>query len=222
MYGASGYGGVEAPTSLYDWGAGDTGAGIGSYIGGLISPWENPFSSGMSYLEQIPGAMSGYYGPYIKAGKTSLATLMPQYMSLVRNPGRKMNKMGRGFQASPGYGWQVEQATDAANQAASAGGMAGSMQEQEQLAHAITGMANQDYYNYLDHVLGLYGKGLGGLSDINTMGYGASNTMAQSMKDVLESEANMAVAAQAAENQRYGGQGTGWGGLIGSLAGFLF
>lgn len=198
------------------------GAGIGSLVGGLIGGgnYTNPADPAMNYLNQIPGTISPYYNPYIQAGGRSLNTLESTYNKLL-NPSQVMQQLGSGFQASPGYEYNVEQATNAANQAAAAGGMQGTMQEQQQLAQTVSGLANQDYYNYLNHVLGIGQAGLGGLSNINQMGYGASNQLAQSLKDVLESQANLSYAGQENANERNAGQGAGWGGLIGGTIGAL-
>ena len=100
------------------------GATTGSAIGGLFAPWDNPFSGSMDYLNQIPGTITPYYNPYIQAGGRSLNTLENTYNQLLQNPGQTMNQIGSGFQASPGYQYNVQQATNAANQAAAAGGMA--------------------------------------------------------------------------------------------------
>lgn len=213
--GASGY------TGLGIGGLGSLGAGIGSTIGGLIGGlnYKNPGDPAMGYLNQIPGAMGQYYNPYIQTGNRAMGTLENTYNQLLQDPSQIMNKIGGSFQASPGYQYNVNQATNAANQAAAAGGMLGTPQEQQQLAQTVSGLANQDYYNYLNNALGLYGQGLGGLQGLNQMGYGASGNMAQSLKDVLESQANLSYAAQQAENERNAGQGGLWGSLAGGLGG---
>lgn len=195
----------------------------GAAIGGLLSPsWSNPYSQAQGYLQQIPGTITPYYQPYINAGQRSLGTLESTYNQLLQNPGQAMNQIGAGYQASPGYQYNVQQATNAANQAAAAGGMQGTMQEQQQLAGTVSGLANQDYYNYLNHALGLYGQGLSGLGGLNTMGYGASTGLAQSLKDVLESQSSAATAQQEAENQRNAAQSAGFGGLIGGIGSMFF
>lgn len=196
-----------------------TGAAAGSAVGGLISPWSNPYNKSMDYLNQIPGTVTPYYNPYIQAGGRSLNTLENTYNQLLQNPGQTMNQIGSGFQASPGYQYNVEQATNAANQAAAAGGMLGTPEEQQQLAGTVSGLANQDYYNYLNNALGLYGQGLSGMQGINQMGYNASDQLARTLKDVLESQSKASMAQQYAENQRSAAESSGFGDVLGGFAG---
>jgi hypothetical protein len=191
-------------------------------IGGMMAPWSNPYGQAQNYLNQIPGTITPYYNPYIQAGGRSLNTLENTYNQLLQNPGQTMNQIGSGFQADPGYQYNVQQATNAANQAAAAGGMQGTMQEQQQLAGTVSGLANQDYYNYLNNAMGLYGQGLSGLSGINQMGYGASTGLANSLKDVLESQAKTATAQQVAQNQKAASDSSGIGGLIGGVTSMFF
>ena len=195
------------------------GAGMGAGIGGLLGNMfmKNPASGAMNYLNQIPGAISPYYQPYINAGQGALGTLTDQYGQLISNPGQMMNQMGAGFQQSPGYQYNVQQSTNAANQAAAAGGMLGSPQEQQQLAQTTSGLADQDYYNYLDHVTGLYGQGLSGMSGINQMGYNASDQMAQTLASVLADQAGLSYSGQSDRNQQIGGSSAGIGALLGGL-----
>jgi hypothetical protein len=174
--------------------------GIGNAGGG----YTNPAQPGMEYLNQIPGAVKPYYDPYINAGKESLASLMAQYGQLVSNPGERYSQLGQGFQESPGYQFQYEQGMNAANSAAAAGGMAGTPYAQQNAATFSSQLANQDYYNYMNQVLGLYNTGLGGQSGINQMGYGASDAMANQLSSSLMNQAGMAY--QGANNQNAANQ----------------
>ena len=163
--------------------------------------YDNPADSGMNYLNQIPGTITPYYQPYIDAGNQSLNTLMGQYNNLLSDPGAVMSMAGSGFQQSPGYQYQYDQGMNAANSAAASGGMLGTPYHQQQAASTAEGLANQDYYNFLNHSLGLYNQGLSGMQGINQMGYGASNELAQSLAGNLQSQAGMAYAGQGNQNQ---------------------
>lgn len=184
---------------------------IGSAVGGLFG--KNPYSSGMDYLKQIPGTIKPYYQPYINSGRTALHELMPQYNQMINNPNQLYSKFGQGFQQSPGYQFQVDQATKAANSAAAAGGMLGTPAEQQELAGTVSGLANQDFYHYLSQIMGLYGGGLEGLGHINDMGYNASNELAQSLGNLLTGQAGYGMGQSAYRT----GQMQDLGGLIGNL-----
>jgi hypothetical protein len=200
-----------------------SGMGLGSMLGGLFgnSKWKNPADAGMGYLNQIPGAMSPYLDPYASAGRNALGPLQQQYMQLMNNPGGMMNQMGAGFQQSPGYQFNVNQATNAANRAAQAGGMVGSPQEQQSLASNVSGLANQDYYNYLNKAMGLYGQGLQGEQGMANMGLQAGTTMANNLAQALMSQSNMAYAGQQNDNQHQGGFWSSLGGMLGGGASMI-
>lgn len=182
-----------------------------------MNPFSNPASHAMGYLNQIPGYLNQYLSPYINAGQNALPILQNQYSQLM-NP-NFINQFGQGFQQSPGFNFQVNQATNAANRAAAAGGMLGSPEEQQNLATTVNGLANQDYYNWLQHAMGAYGMGLQGEQGINQMGFNASNNMAENLSNALMSQANLSYAGQANQNEMMGGLlGAGLGAL-GSIGG---
>jgi len=144
------------------------------------------------YLNKIPDTLKSYYNPYVNTGTQALGTLNTQYNNLVSNPSQMLSKLGQNFQQSPGYQWQLNQGTQAANQAASAGGMAGTPQAQQNSASIATNLSNQDFYNYLSQQLGLYQTGLNGLSGLNEMGFKASGTLAEDLASLLGTQGNMA------------------------------
>jgi hypothetical protein len=181
--------------------------------------FNNPADSGMKYLDQIPGTISPYYQPYVNAGQNSLSTLMNQYNTLLTNPGQTMNMLGSGFQQSPGYQFQMNQGMNAANSAAAAGGMLGTGAHQVNSANIASNLANQDYYNYLNKTLGLYGQGLSGTEGLNQMGYGASNELAQSLAGNLMNQAGMAYSGTQNQNQANADQYGRLMGLIGGIGG---
>lgn len=199
------------------------GSGIGDILGGLFGSNKNPADAAMGYLNQISGTMQPYYNPYITAGRNALGTLQGQYNTLLQDPTAMMRNIGKTFQQSPGYQFQVNQALNAANRAAAAGGMAGSPMEQQNIASTVNDLANQDYYHYLNAGLGQYGQGLSGMGGINQMGFQASDELAKNLAQVLMSQANAAYSGQANENQSQGGMmgmlGGGLGTLLGGLSG---
>lgn len=188
--------------------------------------YTNPADAAMPYLEEIPGTITPYYQPYIDSGNQALQTLMQQYMALIQNPGSTMNNMGSGYQQSPGYQYDMNAAMNASNSAAAAGGMLGTDAHQTQSATMAADIANQDYWNYMNHVLGLYGQGMSGMQGINQMGYGASNELAQSLANVLMTQGGLAYAGQNNQNMA-NAQKSNWiaqmaSALAGGLTGGLY
>jgi len=192
--------------------------GIKSLTGGNA---KNPYDSAEGYFNQIPGRLHEGYDPYINAGRSAMGDLQGQYGQLINDPNAMYNKFAKGYQQSPGYQWQLGQGMNAAGNAAAAGGMAGSPQHQQQAATMAEGLANQDFQRYMDSITGMYGKGISGLEGINTMGYGASTGLADSLANHLAMQGQSAFAGQASQNQARGNM---WGNIIGgagALAAFL-
>lgn len=220
--------------------------GVGAGLMGMFMDSDSPYDAAAEHYNKIPGTISPYFNPYIQAGHGAMdqlqgqygnlmgnrAPLQGQYNQLMNDPNGVMNRIGGGFQQSPGFNFQMKQAMNAANNAAAAGGMVGSPQHQQQSAEMASGIANQDYYNYLNHALGLYGSGLSGsqgmygaglqgLQGMNQIGYNASDQLAGGLASSLMNQGNLAYSGQAAQNQAQGQQmGDIFGGLA-TLAAFL-
>lgn len=235
-------------------GVGSLFSGLGDLYGAKMlgsAHFPNPATGAMPFLNQIAPLLQKYLSPYASLGASTLPTLQGQYNgllgegaplagqynSLMTNPGGVINSIGKSFQQSPGYGFQVSQAQNAANNASAAGGMLGSPQEQQNIAGTVNNLANQDYYNYLGHALGqydtglagaqgMYNKGLGGEEGLNQMGFQGSNNLAEALATILQSQSNLSYAGQANQNQQEGGQLGAAAGLtssgIGSLGSGLF
>ncbi len=161
----------------------------------------NPANSAMPYLNQIPDVLKQYFTPYVNSGSNALGTLMGEYNTLLTNPGSVMSMAGSGFKESPGYEYQYNQGMNAANSAAAAGGYLGTPGHQEQASTMSEDIANQDYYNYLNHALGLYDTGLSGEQGINQMGFGASTDLANSLANNLMTQGSLAFKGTAEQNQ---------------------
>ncbi len=202
-------------------GGGNGGAQFGARMGGIANGLfnlfgaKNPSDAANPYLEGIQGQMGQYLNPYMDAGKRAMGTLEGQYNQNINDPTHMMNQIGAGFQHSPGYAAQVAAAEGAANRASAAGGMLGSPQQQQQIAGTVNQMANQDYYNYVDRGMGQYNMGLGGLGNINQMGYGAAGQMSQGALQQALAQAQNAYEGANTYNQQKGGG-------IGSIVGGLF
>ena len=193
--------------------------GLGSLASGILGLFQkNPADTGMSYLNQVPGQLQQTLGPYNQFGKNAGNQLQNQLGQLLNNPSALLKMFGQGYQQSPGYQFSVDQATNAANRAAAAGGMAGSPQEQAQLASTVTGLANQDYNQYLQNVLGLYGQGLGVGENMFGVGATAANNLAKGLQSNLTNQAQMGAAGQQYKNQA---QQSALGGITGGIGDLL-
>lgn len=172
----------------------------------------DPSKGAMKYLNKIPGMAQNTFNPYIEAGNRQLPGLEDQYSQLINDPGARMNQIGAGYQQSPGFQFAMQQALQGAGNAAAAGGMAGSPQHEQQNMQLATNLADQDYNQYLQNALGLYGEGLQGSQGLYNMGYGASNSLADMLANAYGSQANLSYAGAANKNTAKSGL---WGGLFG-------
>lgn len=195
----------------------DPRANMGNLFSGAENFWNafniprdypNPANAANPYYNKIPGTLAPYFQPFIGAGKDALSDLQKQYGQLLGNPSEMIAKFGAGYQESPGYQFQTKQALQAANNAAAAGGMAGSPAEQQSIAGTVNNLANEDYNQYLKNVMGLYGTGLSGEQGLERQGYGASTQFGEDLARALMSQGNLAYTGQENENEmRYGGEG---------------
>jgi hypothetical protein len=216
-------------------------SGIGSIMSGLYNLYgtNDPYSSAMPYYDKIPGMLNQEYSPWINGGKSALpqlqqymgrgnsagGELMNQYSQMTNNPSGLINRLGAGFKESPGYSFQTSQALNAANRASAAGGMAGSPEEQQNIATTTNQLANQDYYNYLNHSQQLYGQGIEGLqkteglgamvgSDLYNTGASSANSLANNLGAAYMNQGNLRFSDTQYNNQRKGqAYGQMWGGI---------
>lgn len=177
--------------------------GIGSGIGGLFSN-NDPTRGVGKYYDQIPGAINPYYNPYFQAGKNTLPGLQNTYGQLTNNPGEFLNNIGANYHQSPGFQFALKQALGGANRAAAAGGMAGSPENEQQNMSIATGLADQDYNNWLGKATGLFGEGLNGQQNLAGMGFQAGNSMAEQIAQALAQRGNLQYASNVGQNQARG------------------
>ncbi|WP_438967010.1 hypothetical protein [Flavobacterium sp.] len=195
--------------------------GIGGLLGQLFAGGGDPYSAYKSDISQIPNIIQQYYNPYIGAGTQALGTLQDQISKLLQNPSDILKQFGAGYQESPGYQFEVDEATKAANRAAAAGGMLGTPSEQASLANRIHQLANQDYSQYLGNIMNLYGRGFGGLQDIEHQGYGAATGAATNLANIQAAKAQADLADAYRKQQQGAGIGSLFGGLLSDVIGFL-
>ncbi len=202
---------------------GQIGQGAGDIFSGLFGGRGTTPNTGQSnnYLSQIQPGIDRYLQPYIGAGQNAMNTLQGQYQNLMNDPSAMMNKFGAGYKQSPGYQYNVDQATKASNNAAAAGGYIGSPQQQEYMANQIGGLASQDYNQYLNNAMGLYGQGLQGMGNINQMGYGASGQAQQSMSDMLKAQAQLAYSNAMNKSNQKSSSGGFFGKALGGLGSLI-
>lgn len=178
-------------------------ASMGTGAGALYSSFgSNPADAAMDYTNQLESSIAPYYDPYRQAGSQSLNALMQQFMQLINNPAAVQQMLGSQFQASPGYDFAMQAGMNASNNAASAGGNLGSPAHTYNSQQTAMGIQNQEYDNFWDDMLSLYGMGLSGLQGINQMGYQANDAMGGYTAQNIMNQAMLAALGQMFENNQ--------------------
>ena len=192
--------------AAFDWGnalkgvAATGGSGIGA-LGGFLG--NNDYEKDTNnILNQIPGELRQYLMPYINAGKGAMGKATGEYDKLISDPNEIINRLGAGYKQSPGYEFRLNQGENAINNAAAAGGMVGTGQHQQQAGELAENLAGEDFYNFLNKVLGLYGTGLQGEQGITELGAGASGSLANSLANILKTQAQLKYQSGLNENQQ--------------------
>lgn len=193
------------------------GAGLGNLLAGSRGP--NPFNKANQYLQQIPGQIGQQYDPYIQSGQNFIPGLTGQYNQLMEHPGQRLNEIGGDFQQSPGYQFALQQALNSADFNAAGRGLGGSPEHEQRRMQTATGLANQDYYNYLNQATGLYGQGLQGAGHMYDSSLHGTDELAQSIMDTLLGQAGTAYGGAINKNQNLGGSLGAIGGALGGTLG---
>ncbi len=191
------------------------GGGAGEALGGAFNMFNSgrndPGKAAAPYLNQIPGVAKGYLQPYSDAGQAAIPELNTQYQSLLNDTGGKYNQLASGYKESPGYQFKLQEGLRAANNMAAGKGYANSPMHERYRMETAQGLAGQDFENYLNHAMNLYGQGLQGQQGMMNQGHAASGDLANILSTNLSHQAHLAAESQAVKNK---GRSSGFGGLI--------
>lgn len=203
------------------------GAGAGIAANSFLNQpkFTNPANEAQSYLDKIPSTMAPYFQPYIDQGQRAGNKLESQYGQMTSNPADFFSKMSQGYKQSPGYQWNLNQALQAGNNAAAAGGMLGTPQHVQENEQTATNLASKDYQDWLSHIMDLFHSGQTGLQGMYGTGFGASTDYGTNLAQALMNQGQMAEEGAEAQNRHEqsvaDSESEGLGDLA-SLAAFAF
>lgn len=151
---------------------------------------------------------------YIAPG-TQPATTAPA-SNAIQSPGNIPMTAAAGFQQTPGYQFQVQQGTQGVLNSLSALGMKNSGKALKSLDRFTTGLADQEYGNWLDRISGVAGMGQNQTNATNTLSANAATNIGQTYQDQGQARASGYVGAANAWNTGLEGLGnaigqTKWG-----------
>ena len=190
---------------------GSLGGGLSSMFGGSAQ------DESMKYLNDFGTQISPYYQNSMAAGNRAQGALGNIYSKIMQDPASIMRMLGEGYEESPGYEWNYDQAMRAGNSAAAAGGMIGSPSHQLQASTTASGLASQDYYRYLEPMLQMWGRGLSGIEGAYKTGVNSSDALASMLAGNMMNQAELAGQGKAEKNSAMGGILGGLGGAATSL-----
>lgn len=192
-----------------------------SWVSNLFKQNEDPSKSANQYLDQIPGAMGQYYQPWIQSGDDARGQLTGQYGQMTNDPGALYSRLASGYQQSPGYQSKMNAALSASQNASAAGGMLGTPYDQTRAQQTASGIAGQDFNDYMNQIMGIYGAGQKGMQGQQDYGFRAGTGYADSMGQVLGQQGQNAYNAAAGRNAARGQNWANIMGLVGTGAGML-
>lgn len=198
-------------------GLAQAGGGMASLFGG---GGKNPADTANNFVSQIPGQTKPYYQPYMDAGKGAMGDLQNQYKDLLG--GGVQNRLGESFKESPGYQFALQQALSGGNNAAAMGGQLGIPAHEQANMATAQGLASQDYGNYMQNQMGLYGQGLQGEQQLNQQGFEANKGYADTLGTSLSQQGAYGFAGQAGQNKSKSNAFKDlFGGIAGAGASFI-
>ncbi len=187
--------------------------------------YSNPADAGMPYLNAIPGTVTPYYNPEIQLGKGAARASVPVYNQMLTNPSGYYNNIMSGYTTSPEYQYNQQQLMGQQQAAAASGGFSGTQYDQANQAATTQGLLSQDEQQYFNNIFGINKTGLQGANQYVSMGYDASNTLAQLLGANLAAQAGLAYKGTAFTDQlnaeQRGMQNKAWGQGIGFGFGIL-
>ena len=141
--------------------------------------------------------------PWLEAGKTALSSYMGELG--MGAPGFQSQ-----FQATPGYQFQVDEAEKGAVNHLGALGMKNSGAALQALTKLRSGLANQEYGNYLGRISGVAGVGQNQVNQTNSLAANSALNTGQLMQD-----------AGAARASGYVGGANAWTGALNNMGNTL-
>lgn len=218
----------------FDWGDAFRGGSTGAVAGSKFGPYGAAIGGGLgaltgimggnsnrneerqtnALLDRIPAELKQLLMPYISAGEGALGKVGTEYNRMITNPNDIISQIGSGYKESPGFQWRRDQGLNAITNAQAAGGMTGTGQHQQLAGELAENLASEDFGNYMNRTLGVYGAGVQGAQGLASGGQMASTDLASSLGDLLYQRAKLNYERQASKNK-------GSSGLFSDVLGFL-
>lgn len=168
-------------------------------------------SSEYGDLANLYKNLAANYDPYVSAGSSTLHDLMGRYSKMISDPTFLENKVASSYMPSDYAQSQSKYITDQLNNNAAATGDLGGSYSANNLATALHRLISGDENNYINNANQMYGAGLSGEQEINSMGYNALGQQNNLLSQSGQAQAQGEMSSQNALNEMIG-QGLSFGG----------
>lgn len=159
-----------------------------------------PERAGEKYLNQIGPMAEQRLNPYVQRGNEAGNNLYGQYQNLTNNPGDLYNQLMSGYSHSKGFETRQQNALQAQQNSAAAGGYAGTPEDQRRQAEISDALLGADMDTYFRNVSGLYNTGLEGQQGFEKEGYNSNYELTNLLANLLSQRAGIETANAKSKN----------------------
>lgn len=163
---------------------------------------ESPAKAAAPYFRRAENTMRQYADPYIQRGNEQYEGLSNVYSQMGQDPAAFLESIMSSYQPSSGYQLALDEATQAASAAAAAGGYRGTPEDTMRQGALAQRLMGDDMQQYIQNVLGIQGRGLGGQQGFYNQGFQASTGLGSDLANLYSSQGSLAFQDQRQKNQR--------------------
>lgn len=172
------------------------------FLSSLFGGGKNPANVAMPYLNQIDPMAKENLQPWQQQGQQAQQTNQGQYNKMALEPGGFLDELGKSYTTSKGYENKYNKAMSVAQNAAAAGGYAGTGANVEAQARLAKDLLGEDYESYIDRLLGVQQTGLQGNENIAGRGFQAAGDLTNILGTNASQKAGLAYKGQQSQNDQ--------------------
>lgn len=163
--------------------------------------FNDPYKDASKKYEQYMNKGINYQKPYYDAGVNALAPYQ-QNLQKMSDPQGYYNSIMGGYQESPYARYEQQSAMNAANNAASASGLAGSTPMAMQMQQNAEDISSRDMDKYFQNLYGINTDYMSGLNNLIGGGQNSANAISNMYTGGANNMGNMAYASSTQKKQQ--------------------
>lgn len=190
-------------------------ASLAGSLGGMFG--DSPGDAAAPYLKKAGEDLRLYSNDYIDRGTRAQNTLEDLFKNIRENPQSIMDLLGKGYQQSPGFDWNMKRSQQAINNASAAGGMLGTPQHEQQSADMASALSSRDFGDYMQRMMGIWGTGVQGTENFANRGWDASKTLMEDLANLGGAQGAYAAQDTAGRNKGMSNMFSGAASILGPM-----